>query len=89
MAISAEDFCDPALCDQGQQVACNKNVGFGTDCGDNREEVSMTPELQQLIVSLHNQRRSTVATGALASFPSAANMLEVVNLYIGLLLMYI
>lgn len=40
----------------------------------------MTPELQQLIVSLHNERRSKVANGTLPTFPSAANMLEMVSI---------
>lgn len=86
--VNAEDFCDASLCSDGQQqVACNKPVGFGPQCpADKREEIVMTPDLQQLIVSLHNQRRSKVAMGSLTSFPSAANMLEMVidNIYLNL-----
>lgn len=79
-SVNAEDFCDASLCEQGQQVACNKPVGFGQECQQNPEEVTMTTELQQLIVSLHNERRSKVAVGSLPSFPSATDMLEMVCL---------
>lgn len=72
------DYCDPSICgDNTTNVACTSNKGFGPTCV-NATQVDLTA-FQQMIVDRHNMRRSQTATGNLTGFPSASNMLEMVN----------
>ncbi|XP_062553204.1 antigen 5 like allergen Cul n 1-like [Armigeres subalbatus] len=58
------NYCDTSLCPNGgPHIACNGLTTLSSTCGAGSFEVTMNSTNQQLIVGLHNQLRSKVASG--------------------------
>lgn len=81
--LGKTDYCDPSLCEneekKGPHIACDGLKTLSDDCGSDAEEIPITKAQQAMIVDLHNQLRSRVASGkqsysSSAFYPSAARM---------------
>ena len=60
----AQDYCNPDLCDPGDDhIGCNNPGGFTSNCPSGAKVIKMTDELKKIILDEHNKYRSTVATG--------------------------
>ncbi|XP_055550225.1 antigen 5 like allergen Cul n 1-like isoform X2 [Wyeomyia smithii] len=58
------NYCSPQLCPNGiTHVACNGSSLLASSCGAGSEEIIMDEAKIKLIVRLHNELRSKVATG--------------------------
>ncbi|XP_055549624.1 venom allergen 3 homolog [Wyeomyia smithii] len=58
------DFCSSTLCSAGTtHIACNGLTGLSPSCGPDAVELNLDSTLQALILDLHNDYRSTIATG--------------------------
>ncbi|XP_058452431.1 venom allergen 3 homolog isoform X2 [Malaya genurostris] len=74
------DYCNASLCAPGiPHIACNGLASLAPKCGPNSQEIVLDQEKRAIIVDLHNQLRSNVATGKQLCtkseyYPSAARM---------------
>ncbi|XP_055549625.1 venom allergen 3 homolog [Wyeomyia smithii] len=78
------NYCDPSLCLAGTtHIACNSSNTLSATCGAGATEVLLDSSLQALILDLHNEMRSTIATGnqnysSSSFYPQANRMATVV-----------
>ncbi|XP_058123266.1 venom allergen 3-like [Anopheles ziemanni] len=70
------DYCAVSYCSAGEtNVGCNPPpLTGGPSCGDSPMTVTITETLKARFLDQHNSRRSTLATGSLASFSPAQRM---------------
>lgn len=70
----AQDYCDPNLCDPGDDhIGCNNPGGFVPAC-QKAKKIDVTDEYKKIILDEHNKYRSTVATGGVKWLPKAKQM---------------
>ncbi|XP_055549623.1 venom allergen 3 homolog [Wyeomyia smithii] len=78
------NYCSASLCPNGgPHIACNGLTTLASSCGSGAQEVAMTSTLKALILDLHNQLRSKIATGkqnytSKDFYPQASRMATVV-----------
>ncbi|XP_020715473.1 venom allergen 3 [Ceratitis capitata] len=63
------DYCDPSLCPNKTNIACNNDGQFASTCVE-PQEVVFTQQQKDAITNLHNEKRNKVAGGK--SFLNAA-----------------
>ncbi|XP_058452432.1 venom allergen 3 homolog [Malaya genurostris] len=73
------DYCKSSLCPAGvTHIACNGLTTLSSSCGTGAQEVVLDSTKQALILDLHNQLRSKIATGkqnySTTFYPEAARM---------------
>ncbi|XP_058449993.1 antigen 5 like allergen Cul n 1-like [Malaya genurostris] len=73
------DYCSSSLCKTGTtHIACNGLTTLSSTCGTGAQEVVLNSTKQELILDLHNQLRSKIATGkqnySTTFYPQAARM---------------
>lgn len=82
---NSAEFCDASRCKNcldasgrpAAHIACITRPGFDyATCPPDTVALEMTPELEALIVDLHNQLRSRVATGQLTGYQTCDRMVE-------------
>ncbi|XP_061397351.1 antigen 5 like allergen Cul n 1-like [Musca vetustissima] len=72
---TAVDYCSPRLCRKGlTHIACNNNGTFSTNCPADATISVITPTIQDVIVSGHNEKRNFIAGGGDANHLSACRM---------------
>ncbi|XP_053691269.1 venom allergen 3 homolog [Sabethes cyaneus] len=78
------DYCSPTLCAAGlTHIACNGLTTLASTCGAGANEVTLDSSLKTLILELHNQIRSKIATGnqnytSNGYYPQASRMATVI-----------
>lgn len=87
-ASQTPDYCDKELCKRktagggsytAKHIGCRNNGDFSWTCPRDRSIVPMTRDLVDLILQLHNEYRSKVATGKIGGYLKANQMIEMVR----------
>lgn len=79
-ATNTINYCNPSLCNANvTHVACNSNTGLQSTCPAHNATQLPASQFQTLIVNLHNQLRSQLATGKVSGFKTASKMPQLVS----------